>query len=608
MVTRFIPKDTGTQVNTNLLGVQIVLEEPPVEAITVDYSYDVVTVVSPSDPETGLPQYICFSTYLYERYSKEDTEVDGTDYYAWVYYDKITSDTPDPASDSEVVYTTSETPYWRPDTSQITSNDRIYTYDGVSMTVISRVLSVPYLYCDMMVWRPDQVLDENGNPYGLLTWASGNQYVCRANKPGAVIGFVDKVSTETYLEAKFNKSDTSLFEGKTQWYETWESPDDPIWPGTPQNPKVIGSSAGGVLVWTDNGEPAVGDVVYFSSDYPDFNQQAVEDVYPQKFQDPPIEPLIYGIKLASPGYVYTEYNASDSSNNKKLMNGSLNFEEDNVSYSAPIVFVYVGNVVTDDGVDYYSWQIFDFNTDEYGSYFSIGDEYYTAGDATTVGEEDTIYLIDDSNGISIDNAGQVDNVMSWTDEDLLVMCVNQQGYNVVQKYSRDYRWIVVPNKATGCEYIYEEGEYGVPDGRPLALVYEETQETVGGSNYVFYKQDTSIWQGMVQWGGPGTESYCPVWTNSERPEIGDTVYYSMLDPTFNQFEVGGLVEQDIPEPEPVEPYVPDEPNCTVSYSVTGKDDTWTDCEDKLTDLNNVIANIPRYMFLKFSQDVIITEE
>lgn len=47
-------------------------------------------------------------------------------------------------------------------------------------------------------------------------------------------------------------------------------------------------------------------------------------------------------------------------------------------------------------------------------------------------------------------------------------------------------------------------------------------------------------------------------------------------------------------------------NCTVSYSISG--DNFTDVETVLTEENNVIGNIPRYVYLKFSQDVIITEE
>ena len=47
-------------------------------------------------------------------------------------------------------------------------------------------------------------------------------------------------------------------------------------------------------------------------------------------------------------------------------------------------------------------------------------------------------------------------------------------------------------------------------------------------------------------------------------------------------------------------------NCVVSYSVDGE--VFTDVDPVLTDNNNVIANIPRYVYLKFSQDVVITVE
>ena len=47
-------------------------------------------------------------------------------------------------------------------------------------------------------------------------------------------------------------------------------------------------------------------------------------------------------------------------------------------------------------------------------------------------------------------------------------------------------------------------------------------------------------------------------------------------------------------------------NCVVSYSVDGN--VFTDVDTVLTDDNNVIANIPRYVYLKFSQDVVITVE
>ena len=47
-------------------------------------------------------------------------------------------------------------------------------------------------------------------------------------------------------------------------------------------------------------------------------------------------------------------------------------------------------------------------------------------------------------------------------------------------------------------------------------------------------------------------------------------------------------------------------NCVVSYSVDGN--VFTNVDTVLTDDNNVIGNIPRYVYLKFSQDVVITVE
>ena len=78
-----------------------------------------------------------------------------------------------------------------------------------------------------------------------------------------------------------------------------------------------------------------------------------------------------------------------------------------------------------------------------------------------------------------------------------------------------------------------------------------------------------------------------------RPEVGSKVHipddiYS-TEPSY----VSGVTEGAISD-------------CIVSYSVDGK--VFTDVDTVLTEDNNVIANIPRYMYLKFSQDVAITEE
>lgn len=86
----------------------------------------------------------------------------------------------------------------------------------------------------------------------------------------------------------------------------------------------------------------------------------------------------------------------------------------------------------------------------------------------------------------------------------------------------------------------------------------------------------------------------------ENVQAGDTVVFTTLNEVgwlYNRMTVRSVQSHQ-------EQY--DSPNCQVSYSVDGE--TFTDYPDVLTDYNNVICNIPRYMYLKFSQDVLITEE
>ena len=47
-------------------------------------------------------------------------------------------------------------------------------------------------------------------------------------------------------------------------------------------------------------------------------------------------------------------------------------------------------------------------------------------------------------------------------------------------------------------------------------------------------------------------------------------------------------------------------NCVVFYSINGG--LFINVDPVLTEQNNVISNIPKNAYLKFSQDVVITEE
>lgn len=89
-------------------------------------------------------------------------------------------------------------------------------------------------------------------------------------------------------------------------------------------------------------------------------------------------------------------------------------------------------------------------------------------------------------------------------------------------------------------------------------------------------------------------------------------YSFIVDTTEGHPVVGDVMENDygqIPSTATIKSIVYGDSgaaNCQVSYSVRG--DNFTDVGNPLTDENNVICNIPRYVYLKFSQDVDITEE
>lgn len=89
-------------------------------------------------------------------------------------------------------------------------------------------------------------------------------------------------------------------------------------------------------------------------------------------------------------------------------------------------------------------------------------------------------------------------------------------------------------------------------------------------------------------------------------------YTFNVDTTEGHPVVGDVMENthnQVPSTATIKSIVYGDPgavNCEVSFSVKG--DSFTKVGDNLTDENNVINNIPRYVYLKFSQDVDITEE
>ena len=92
-----------------------------------------------------------------------------------------------------------------------------------------------------------------------------------------------------------------------------------------------------------------------------------------------------------------------------------------------------------------------------------------------------------------------------------------------------------------------------------------------------------------------------LYTTTDSPAVGDSALFTSVQgqEDYNVQTIKAIDTTETPAPEvPID--------CTLSYSVDGE--TWTNWPENMTDSNNVISNIPRYMYLKFSQDVVITEE
>lgn len=123
-------------------------------------------------------------------------------------------------------------------------------------------------------------------------------------------------------------------------------------------------------------------------------------------------------------------------------------------------------------------------------------------------------------------------------------------------------------------------------------------EVVTDSNVTFTKGNVE--EGYQTWTYDniyfGTRA---LYTPTDSPAVGDSALFSLNDLDYNVQTIKAINTTGTPG-------VTDPVNCKLSYSVDGS--TWTDWPEKITEDNNVISNIPRYMYLKFSQDVVITVE
>ena len=129
---------------------------------------------------------------------------------------------------------------------------------------------------------------------------------------------------------------------------------------------------------------------------------------------------------------------------------------------------------------------------------------------------------------------------------------------------------------------------------PTVVTDQNVKFTKGGMSGVYY-----YWMNDDLLSSGFSTRY--LYTTTDSPAVGDSALFTSVQgqEDYNVQTIKAIDTTETPAPEvPID--------CTLSYSVDGE--TWTDWPENMTDDNNVISNIPRYMYLMFSQDVVITEE
>ena len=227
---------------------------------------------------------------------------------------------------------------------------------------------------------------------------------------------------------------------------------------------------------------------------------------------------------------------------------------------------------TEDGVDYYEWTLYEGPQPDYP------DSLLSTVAPADISANAVLYvLVDDGYTNSYEQYSTVKSV-----------------FNVNGDYCK------VPGD--GNQYApVAGGTIGVISGNYFTniqgnkLGYVASNDEVTDSNIVFSNPVVQA-NTSVKWSN--SSYYYDLFTDTATPEVDDKAY---LDYSLKEFYPQTIKSVS------GDPEYYDNVNCVLSYSVDGS--TFTELSDEaMTDANNVIANIPKYLYLKFSQDVEITEE
>ena len=254
------------------------------------------------------------------------------------------------------------------------------------------------------------------------------------------------------------------------------------------------------------------------------------------------------------------------------------------------VYCYTGDTTVVDGQTYHCWVLWSIDS-------SLNDnDVWTKGYPVKAGMYlYNIDLTDKENPVLIGEVGTIGSLF----------------LNVDGKLHLDIPFMQISERnvynPTFSFHYYFNGDFLIDDHNQLKVGYVVSGPTViTDPNVTFTKGSVEEELGYQTWTNNDdfiSAEFVPrnLYTPTDSPAVGDKALFTMFE---YKYEYNPQTIKAINTTET--PAVTDPVDCKLSYSVDGS--TWTDWSENMTEDNNVIANIPRYVYLKFSQDVVITVE
>ena len=250
------------------------------------------------------------------------------------------------------------------------------------------------------------------------------------------------------------------------------------------------------------------------------------------------------------------------------------------------VYYHTGEITQVDGQSYHRWALW---TTDGSSNDSVWTKDYPVKPGLYLYNID---ITDEQNPAMIGEVGTVgSNFLDNGGEILTDIFFIQIGENNV--YSPMF----------GLNY-YVDGDFLIDTHNQYKVGYVVSGPTaVTEPDFIFSKGD--IEEGYQVWISNDilSENFdkTTLYTPTDSPAVGDKALFTLFEAKYeyNPQTIKAINKTETPA-------FTDPVDCILSYSVDGS--TWTDWPENITEDNNVIANIPRYMYLKFSQDVVITVE